>query len=93
MRAATKTRTRTSKSRSKANIGKALPDPIQIKINVTRRRLQRASAVLSCLAVAADEGTEFDVSDVAIAVRDIVARAVDTLDPTNLTGGLRQSSQ
>lgn len=93
MRAATKTRTLASRSRSKANIGKALPDPIQIKINVTRRRLQRASAVLGCLAIAADEGAEFDVSDVAVAVRDIVDDAVDTLDSTNLIPALRPPTQ
>jgi hypothetical protein len=84
MRAATKTRTRTPRSRSKVSIGKALPEPIQIKINVTRRRLQRASAVLSCLAVASDESAEFDVSDVAVAVRDIVDHAVDALEPMTL---------
>jgi len=57
MRAATKTGTRASRSRSRANIGKALPEPIQVKINVTRRGLQRASSVLTCLAIASDEGT------------------------------------
>jgi hypothetical protein len=93
MRAATKARTRARKSRSKSNIGKALTEPIQIKINVTRRRLQRASGMLSCLAVAADEGAEFDVSDVAIVVRDIVDDAVDTLDSTNLAAAFRPSAQ
>jgi hypothetical protein len=89
MRAATKTRTRAPRSRSKASIGKALSEPIQIKINVTRRRLQRASAVLRCLTVASDEGAEFDVSDVAAAVRDIVDHAVDALEPINLCDVLR----
>lgn len=88
MRATTKARTQASRSRP-TDIGKALPQPLQVKINVTRRRLQRASAVLSCLAVAADEGAEIDVSDVAIAVRDIVDHAVDALEPITLYGVFR----
>lgn len=49
------------------------------KIEVARRRLNRAAAMLTCLAAAYDE-IEFDAGDVALAVRDIVDRVIDDLD-------------
>lgn len=59
-------------------------------INTERRNLQKAESVLGCLVVAleygydGDDSGEPDYSDVARAVRDILAASITQLDPTSL---------
>lgn len=58
---------------------------VRSKIEVERRRLQRACAVLSCLMVAADEESDdVDLGDVAHVVRDLVLATLAGLDAAKL---------
>lgn len=59
--------------------------PVQIKdvIEQERRRLRYASAVLSCLKIAAmyqEWHEEIDAGDVALIVQDLIHQAIDRLD-------------
>jgi hypothetical protein len=59
--------------------------PLQIKrvIERERRRLQQASAVLSCLKIAAlyqEWHEEIDAGDVAMVVQSLIAKAINHLD-------------
>lgn len=55
------------------------------RIETERRRLRRASAVLACLVIAANEDTEdVDCGDVALVVRGLIDTAVAALDSVEL---------
>ena len=58
------------------------PEKAQQATERARRRLQKASAVLVCLELAADEAEDqqLDVADVANVVRELVNQATDGLD-------------
>lgn len=67
-------------SRAKAKRAAAKPTaPIATQVAVAR--LERAIALLSCLAFAADEGAELDLGPVAIAARGLIDDALATLAP------------
>lgn len=68
--------------------------PIQIKdaIEQERRRLRHASAVLSCLKIAAmyqEWHEEIDAGDVALLAQGLVDRAIDNLDLVTLARSVK----
>ncbi len=67
---------------------RGIPPGVERRIETARRQLQRASAVLACLAVASDEDAEVDCSDVASVARKLIDSAVDDLDLVELMRGL-----
>lgn len=72
------------------NAGEPLAAATLHKIEAARRRLFRASSVLTCLATAVDGDMEFDVADVAVVVRDIIDSSIDALDSVRLrSAGVR----
>lgn len=65
-----------------------IPPSVEEKIELARRQLQRASAVLACLAVASDEDAAVDFSDVACVARKLIDSAIEDLDLVELMRGL-----
>lgn len=59
------------------------------RIEAERRRLQRASAVLSALIEAGNADAELDYADVAGVVREQIETALSGLDSVTLEGGSR----
>ena len=57
---------------------------VRLKIDAALPRLQRASAVLTCLAAAWENGVETDFDAVAIAVRDLIDDAAESLESAKL---------
>lgn len=57
------------------------------RIEIERRRLQRARAVLECLSIAHDAGHDIDYSDVADVAHNLVDLAIDNLDSVKLKAG------
>jgi hypothetical protein len=62
----------------------AVPRRVHRKIELERRRLNQASAVLKCLNVAFNEGAEVDFGDVAIVAYTIIDSVIDELDIVTL---------
>jgi hypothetical protein len=54
------------------------------KIELERRRLNQASAVLKCLNVAFNEDAEVDFGDIAIVAYTIIDSVIDELDIVTL---------
>lgn len=59
----------------------AVKPAVPIATEVAVARLERAIAILSCLAFAADEGAELDLGPVAIAARDLIDKVIHDLAP------------
>jgi hypothetical protein len=57
---------------------------VEERIEFERRRLQKASAVLACLMLAADAQADIDLADVASAAQELVLAALLGLDSINL---------
>lgn len=53
---------------------------IQQRIEMERRQLQRATAVLACLALAFDQELEVDFGDVANVAKNLILDALRALD-------------
>lgn len=71
------------------NVARRADIPIQVQdvIERERRRLQQASAVLSCLKIAALYQAwheEIDAGDVAVIVQNLIDQAIDHLDLVEL---------
>jgi hypothetical protein len=58
----------------------ALPAKLVARINGARRDLNKAAAVLACVAFAADHDADVDLRDAAQAACDLVVSAVNALD-------------
>lgn len=61
-----------------------MPRRVHRKIELERRRLNQASAVLKCLNVAFNEDAEVDFGDVAIVAYTIIDSVIDELDIVTL---------
>lgn len=67
-----------------------LPDVVRERIEIERRRLQKASGVLTCLVFSVNHDAEdVDPGDVASVAVELVDRAVSALDVVELTRGLK----
>lgn len=81
-------------AKSNPAVGRAasqdLPDTIRERIEIERRRLQKASGALTCLVFSVNHDTDdVDPADVASVAGELVDRAVDALDVVELVRGLR----
>lgn len=61
-----------------------IPQWVEKKIELERRRLNQVSAVLKCLRVAFNEDEEVDFGDVAMIAYDIVDSVIAALDSVML---------
>lgn len=76
---------RSSRDETTSGRESELSPQIRDRIEIERRRLQQAAAVLAALAIAAEEDPNaLDAGDVALAAKALIETAVTNLDSVSL---------